>query len=90
MCANKKMNIEPPVKVTYVKNSGQSDISFYSSDKDNEIKKAQSRSINEHDTQLAYIVKKIIDVSKDAEKPCQVFLPPLLGKIVDQTEWEGL
>ena len=88
--ANKNMNIEPPVKVTYVKNSGQSDISFYSSDKDNEIKKAQSRSINEHDTQLAYIVKKIIDVSKDAEKPCQVFLPPLLGKIVDQTEWEGL
>jgi len=88
--ANKNMNIEPAVKVTHVKNSGRADKTFYSSDKDNEIQKAKNRNVNEHDTQLAYIVNKIIEIGRDAEKPCQVFLPPLPGKLADETEWEGI
>ncbi|MDD6824804.1 MAG: FtsK/SpoIIIE domain-containing protein [Oscillospiraceae bacterium] len=88
--ANKNMNIEPPVKVTRVRNSGKADKTFYSSDKDNEIRKAQNKNVNEHDTQLAYIVNKIIEISKNQPKPCQVFLPPLSGRINDQTEWEGI
>lgn len=88
--ANRNMNIEPPVKVTYVSNSGGFDTKFYSSDKDNEIKKAQSKNINEHDTQLAYIVNEIIRIGSGEEKPDPVFLPPLPSKIPDSTEWEGL
>lgn len=86
--ANKNLNIEAPVIVTQVPNSGKFDSDFYFSKKDNENERKKSESINEHDTQLAYITGTIIDMSKDMEKPTQIFLPPLSGKIFDETQWE--
>lgn len=85
--ANKNMNIEPPVLVTQVPNSGKHNDSFYSSKKDNEKAMKKNANVSEHDTQLAYITKTIIDMSKDMEKPTPIFLPPLPGKIADTTEW---
>lgn len=32
----------------------------------------------------------IIDISRNMEKPRKIFLPPLPGKISDETEWRGL
>ncbi len=87
--ANKNLNIEPPVIVTQVPNSGKFNDDFYSSKKDNEIEKKKNEHINEHDTQLAYIVNTIIEMSKEMEKPRQIFLPPLPGKIADETEWRS-
>ncbi len=87
--ANKNLNIEPPVIVTQVPNSGKFNNDFYSSKKDNEIEKKNNEHINEHDTQLAYIVNTIIEISKDMEKPRQIFLPPLPGKMSDETEWRS-
>jgi S-DNA-T family DNA segregation ATPase FtsK/SpoIIIE len=87
--ANKNLNIEPPVVVTKVPNSGKFNPDFYSSKKDNENEKKKNENVNEHDTQLAYITGTIIEMSKDREKPRQIFLPPLPGKISDQTEWRN-
>jgi S-DNA-T family DNA segregation ATPase FtsK/SpoIIIE len=87
--ANKNVNIEPPVVVTHVPNSGVYDDDFYSSKRDNEIEKKKSENINEHDTQLAYIVNTIIDINKDMEKPKQIFLPPLPSVISDETKWRN-
>ena len=88
--ANKNLNIEAPVIVTQVTNSGRFNGGFYSSKKDNEIERKKNENINEHDTQLAYIVNTIIDMGTDMEKPRQIFLPPLPGKISDETQWRGL
>lgn len=88
--ANKNLNIEQPVIVTQVTNSGKFNSEFYSSKKDNIIKKKKSENVSEHDTQLAYIVNTIIDIGKEPEKPRQIFLPPLPAIILDKTEWEGL
>lgn len=88
--ANKNLNIEPAVVVTQACNSGKFNDGFYSSKKDNVIEKKRSENVSEHDTQLAYIVKTIIEIGKSTEKPRQIFLPPLPGVIMDQTEWEGL
>ncbi len=85
--ANKNLNIEPPIVVTEVPNSGKFNSDFYSSKKDNEKDKKRNANINEHDTQLAYVTSTIIEMSKDMEKPKPIFLPPLTGKIVDETEW---
>lgn len=85
--ANKNLNIGPSVVVTEVPNSGKFDPDFYSSKKDNEQEKKKNANVNEHDTQLAYITKTIVDMSRDMEKPKPIFLPPLPGKIVDETEW---
>lgn len=85
--ANKNLNVEPPVLAAEVPNSGRINDSFYSSKKDNEKEKKTRAQVNEHDTQLAYIVNTIIDMSKDMEMPRQIFLPPLPSKIVDSTEW---
>jgi DNA segregation ATPase FtsK/SpoIIIE, S-DNA-T family len=87
--ANKNLNIEPAVTVTEVKHSGKFNTGFYSSKKDNEREKKKNENINEHDTQLAYIVNTIIKMSENMEKPRQIFLPPLPGVIVDQTEWRS-
>lgn len=87
--ANKNLNIEPPVMVTEVPNSGKFNPDFYSSKKDNEKDKKKNANVSEHDTQLAYITKTIIEMSKDMEKPKPIFLPPLPGKIVDETEWRS-
>lgn len=88
--ANKNLNIEPPVLVTEVPNSGKFNSDFYSSKKDNEKERKRNEQISEHDTQLAYIVNTIIDISRNMEKPRKIFLPPLPGKISDETEWRGL
>lgn len=85
--ANKNLNIEPPVVVTQVKNTRKYNADFYSSQKDNAIEKKKSENVNEHDTQLAYITGTIIKMSEDMEKPRQIFLPPLSGKIADETKW---
>lgn len=88
--ANRNINIEQPVVVTQVPNSGTFNNTFYQSRKDNESQKKKNENINEHDTQLAYITNTIIEMSKDMEKPRQIFLPPLPGKIEDETEWRGI
>lgn len=85
--ANKNLNIGPSVVVTEVPNSGKYNQNFYSSKKDNEKEKKKNANVNEHDTQLAYITKTIVEISEGMEKPKQIFLPPLPGKIVDETEW---
>lgn len=85
--ANKNLNIEPAVEVTRIPDSGEFDKKFYRSKKDNEREIEKNKNVSEHDTQLAYITKTIIEMSKDDEKPKQIFLPPLSSKIVDETEW---
>ncbi len=85
--ANKNLNIEAPIVVTQVPNSGKFNEKFYSSKKDNEKEKKKNENINEHDTQLEYITSTIIGMSRDMEKPRQIFLPPLPGKILDETKW---
>ena len=46
---NKNLNIEQPVIVTQVTNSGKFNSEFYSSKKDNIIKKKKSENVSEHD-----------------------------------------
>lgn len=88
--ANKNMNLDPTVKVTHILNSGKFNDKFYSSDKDNEAEKIKKKNVSEHDTQLAYIVNKIIEIGKNTEPALQIFLPPLPGVIIDNTKWEGI
>lgn len=85
--ANRNLNVEPPVLVTQVTNSGRFNTEFYSSKRDNELEKKNSAQVSEHDTQLAYIVNTIEEISKDMEKPRQIFLPPLPERMADATEW---
>ncbi|AEV67546.1 FtsK/SpoIIIE domain-containing protein [Acetivibrio clariflavus] len=85
--SNKNLDIEAPVLVTQVPNSGRFNTDFYSSKKDNEKEKKKNENINEHDTQLRYITNTIIEISRDMEKPRQIFLPPLPEKIFDETKW---
>ena len=85
--ANKNLNIEPPVLVTEVPHSGKHNVDFYSSTKDNEKTKKLNANTSEHDTQLAYMTQTIIEIGKTREKPAPIFLPPLPGKLSDETEW---
>lgn len=87
--ANKNLNIEDPVLVSQVPNSGRFNPDFYSSKKDNLVEKRKNDQVNEHDTQLAFVVNTIVSMSEDEdfEKPRQIFLPPLSSKIVDSTDW---
>ena len=87
--ANKNMDISPAVKVSCIPNSGRNDKNFYSSDKDNKAEMIRNKNISEHDTQLSYIVKCITEAGSSFEKPVRIFLPPLPGVIMDETEWEG-
>jgi len=89
--ANKNMNVEPPVLVSQIPNSGRYNLDFYSSKKDNEIEKKKSAQVNEHDTQLSFIVNTIIEMSESekVDKPRRIFLPPLESKIPDATEWRA-
>ena len=88
--SNKNLDISPAVKVAHVPNTGDEDKSFYSSDKDNEAEIIKNKNISEHDTQLAYIVNLITEAGKDFEQPVHIFLPPLPGVIMDETEWEEI
>ena len=85
--ANRNLNVEPPVLVTQVTNSGKFNTDFYSSRRDNELEKKNSAQVSEHDTQLAYIVNTITDIGKEMERPRQIFLPPLPERMADTTEW---
>ena len=85
--ANRNLNIEAPVDVIRVPDSGVFDTKFYSSKKDNEKEKRKNKNVSENDTQLAYITKTIIEMSEHDEKPKQIFLKPLPSQIVDETEW---
>ena len=85
--ANKNQNIDRAVDVVRVPDSGIFDKDFYRSKKDNKKEKEKNKNISEHDTQLAYITKTIIEMSKDDEKPKKIFLSPLSSKIADVTEW---
>ncbi len=85
--ANRNMDIKLPVSVTEVPDSGEFNPSFYFSEKDNEKDRKKNANVSEYDTQLAYITKTIIAMSKDMEKPKQIFLPPLPEIIVDNTDW---
>lgn len=87
--ANKNMDIEAPVLVTEVTNSGKFNPDFYDSQKDNEKDRKKNANISEHDTQLAYITKTIIEMSKNMEMPKPVFQPPLPVELVDETEWRS-
>lgn len=87
--ANKNMDIEAPVLVTEVTNSGKFNPDFYSSKKDNEKDRKKNANVSEHDTQLAYITKTIIEMSKDMERPKPIFQPPLPVEIFDETEWRS-
>lgn len=85
--ANRNLNVEPPVLVTQVTNSGKFNTDFYSSRRDNELEKKNSAQVSEHDTQLAYIVNTITDIGEEMERPRQIFLPPLPERMADTTEW---
>lgn len=85
--ANKNQSVKDPVVVSRVPNSGRFDSKFYESNKDNYGEKKKREEINDHDTQLAFVVKKIIELGANVEKPKQIFLPPLSTRIVDETEW---
>lgn len=85
--ANKNMDIAAPVLVTEVTNSGRFNPDFYSSKKDNERDREKNANVSEHDTQLAFITKTIIEMSKDMERPKPIFQPPLPGEIADETKW---
>lgn len=87
--ANRNLNVEPPVLVTQVTNSGKFNTDFYSSRRDNELEKKNSAQVSEHDTQLAYIVNTITDIGKEMERPRQIFLPPLPERMADKTEWRN-
>lgn len=85
--ANRNLNIAPPVCITKVSNSGVYDEDFYSSKRDNELLKKRNENVNEHDTQLSYVVNTIFDIGEHMVKPKKIFLPPLPKEIYDQTEW---
>lgn len=87
--ANKNMDIEAPVLVTEVTNSGKFNPDFYSSKKDNEKDRKKNANVSEHDTQLAYITKTIVEMSRDMERPKPIFQPPLPVEIFDETEWRS-
>lgn len=87
--ANRNLNVEPPVLVTQITNSGKFNTDFYSSRRDNELEKKNSAQVSEHDTQLAYIVNTITDIGKEMERPRQIFLPPLPERMADTTEWRN-
>lgn len=87
--ANKNMDIEAPVLVTEVTNSGKFNPDFYSSKKDNEKERKKNANVSEHDTQLAYITKTIVEMSRDMERPKPIFQPPLPVEIFDETEWRS-
>lgn len=85
--ANKNMNIEPPVNVTYVPSTGVFDTKYYNSSKDNIIIAKKNKNVSEYDTQLKYITDVIKDIENEFEKPVKIFRDPLKSVIPDETEW---
>lgn len=95
--ANKDQNIEPVVKATQVMPCGTHNTGFYVSTKNNARIRQASKNVNEHDTQLSYIVQTICALKEannktDAKEsifriPREIFKRPLNSIVHDPTEW---
>ena len=95
--ANKDENIEPVVSVTQVEPCGPHKTDFYISTKNNARIRQASVNVNEHDTQLSYIVQVIGALKKANNEPNTkeayyrtprvIFKRPLSGNTPDPTEW---
>ncbi len=88
--ANKNVNIEPPVRVTSVPDSGNFDTNYYDSSKDNIILQRKNKNVSEYDTQLKYITDVIKKLQDEFEKPVKIFRDPLKARILDDTKWEDI
>lgn len=95
--ANKDENIEPVVSVTKVDPCGPHKKDYYISTKHNARIRQASVNVNEHDTQLSYIVQ-VIGALKKANNdpntreayyrtPREIFKRPLSSVVPDPTEW---
>ena len=91
--ANKDEKIEPVVTVTKVNPCGNHDRDYYISTRNNDRVRSASKNVNEHDTQLSYIVQTIetIKTANDGEScfrnPRIIFKDPLRSVYPDPTEW---
>lgn len=95
--ANKDENIEPVVSVTQVEPCGPHKTDFYISTKNNARIRQSSVNVNEHDTQLSYIVQVIGALKKANNEPNTkeayyrtprvIFKRPLSSNTPDPTEW---
>lgn len=95
--ANKDQNIEPVVNVTQVLPCGTHNNKFYDSRKNNSRIQRVSKNVNEHDTQLSYIVKTIGELKEANSElnkkepyyrnPREIFKRPLKNITPDLTEW---
>lgn len=91
--ANKDEKIEPVVTVTKVNPCGNHDRDYYISTRNNDRVRTASKNVNEHDTQLSYIVQTIetIKTANDGEScfrnPRIIFKDPLRSVYPDPTEW---
>lgn len=95
--ANKDENIEPVVSVTQVEPCGPHKTDFYISAKNNARIRQASVNVNEHDTQLSYIVQVIGALKKANNEPNTkeayyrtprvIFKRPLSSNTPDPTEW---
>jgi len=95
--ANKDENIEPVVSVTQVEPCGPHKTDFYISTKNNARIRQASVNVNEHDTQLSYIVQVIGSLKKANNEPNTkeayyrtprvIFKRPLSSNTPDPTEW---
>lgn len=88
--ANKNMDIEAPVNLTRVPETGNFDTQYYISSKDNSIIQRRNKNISEYDTQLKYITDVIKEIQDEYNTPVKIFREPLKSVIVDKTEWEGI
>jgi len=93
--ANKDENIEPIVTATQVMPCGTHNSGFYNSSKHNARIKNSSKNVNEHDTQLSYIVETIGKIKTDNIEnkenhyriPREIFKKPLCSNTPDPTKW---
>lgn len=91
--ANRNVNIEPTVNMTFVSDTGRFNDKFYVSNKDNEIIRKKNKQVNSENTQLKYIVGIIGELSSKYECPQDIFQDPLRSKIYDNDSinpWEGV
>ena len=91
--ANKDENIEPVVRATQVLPCGNHNSDYYISTNHNKRIKKASSNVNEHDTQLSYIVQVIGQVKKENTHeqyyriPREIFKKPLKTENPDPTKW---
>ena len=91
--ANKDEKIEPVVEATKFNSCGNHERGYYISSRHNDRVRNASKNVNEHDTQLSYIVQTI-ETIKNANneescfrKPRIIFKDPLKSIYPDPTEW---